>query len=255
MPLTITTTITPPPAPLDETPEQILELASERGDYEAGAGTPVAITIPRIRVDQTQLQYFTRNNNTEFMFNTGTLQLSMTQQVHISNALNPCSRTAWLQHEQHHVADNERIMGQMEAALRGNVEIQEILIRPRWQNITLFQSTQQTIGEVAFEIFVDKTERAARREDTRAEYRRVERQIRLRCGMHVAKRLSRGQIGKGIDLVQLALNNHPPTLFPLLSVDGIFGVLTERRVKEFQANNDLEDDGIVGPATRAALGL
>ena len=39
------------------------------------------------------------------------------------------------------------------------------------------------------------------------------------------------------------------------TADGIFGPGTERSVIEFQAQNDLTVDGVVGPATRAALGL
>lgn len=35
--------------------------------------------------------------------------------------------------------------------------------------------------------------------------------------------------------------------------DGIFGILTEEAVKEFQENNGLKADGIVGPATLAVL--
>jgi chitosanase len=38
-------------------------------------------------------------------------------------------------------------------------------------------------------------------------------------------------------------------------VDGIYGPLTEARIRQFQTQNGLRPDGIVGPATRAALGL
>ena len=36
-------------------------------------------------------------------------------------------------------------------------------------------------------------------------------------------------------------------------IDGIYGALTKRAVLAFQADNDLETDGVVGPATRAAM--
>lgn len=44
--------------------------------------------------------------------------------------------------------------------------------------------------------------------------------------------------------IQKALHLYP---------DGIFGALTEERVKQFQRENGLKEDGIVGPATLAKL--
>ncbi len=59
--------------------------------------------------------------------------------------------------------------------------------------------------------------------------------------MELYKRGSRGEIVKQI---QIALHLYP---------DGIFGILTEEAVKEFQKTNGLIVDGIVGPATIAYL--
>jgi len=50
----------------------------------------------------------------------------------------------------------------------------------------------------------------------------------------------KGSRGEMVKLIQQALN---------LYADGIFGRLTEERVKEFQRDNGLKPDGIVGPAT------
>ena len=61
------------------------------------------------------------------------------------------------------------------------------------------------------------------------------------------RNLSIGCTGTDVKNLQLSLNNHPPTDLPPLNPDGIFGPKTLARVKEFQENNGLADDGIVGP--------
>jgi N-acetylmuramoyl-L-alanine amidase len=53
-----------------------------------------------------------------------------------------------------------------------------------------------------------------------------------------------GSRGEVVRQIQKALNLYP---------DGIFGALTEERVKQFQTDNGLKVDGIVGPATLAKL--
>lgn len=57
----------------------------------------------------------------------------------------------------------------------------------------------------------------------------------------IYKRGSRGEV---VRQIQKALHLYP---------DGIFGALTEERVKQFQRENGLKEDGIVGPATMAKL--
>ena len=59
--------------------------------------------------------------------------------------------------------------------------------------------------------------------------------------MMVYKKGSRGEVVKQI---QKALHLYP---------DGIFGIMTEEAVREFQVNNSLTPDGIVGPATLTKL--
>ncbi len=65
--------------------------------------------------------------------------------------------------------------------------------------------------------------------------------------------LTIGATGPDVRELQAALNRHPPTQFPPLTIDGIFGQKTSARVKEFQRNNGLVADGIVGPKTWAKL--
>jgi peptidoglycan hydrolase-like protein with peptidoglycan-binding domain len=58
--------------------------------------------------------------------------------------------------------------------------------------------------------------------------------------------VKRGDRGSAVRKVQEELG---------ITADGVFGAQTERAVKRFQRSHDLMPDGIVGPLTRAALGL
>jgi hypothetical protein len=58
--------------------------------------------------------------------------------------------------------------------------------------------------------------------------------------------VKRGDRGPAVRSIQRQLG---------LSVDGVFGPVTERAVRRFQRRHDLLADGIVGPITRGALGL
>ena len=57
--------------------------------------------------------------------------------------------------------------------------------------------------------------------------------------------------GAEVAAVQEALNTHGF----INSKDGVFGPYTETLVKQFQASRQMRADGVVGPATREALGL
>jgi hypothetical protein len=75
--------------------------------------------------------------------------------------------------------------------------------------------------------------------------------------------LSFGMTGADVRDLQAALNYHlrppnpphtpPGDPRPPLATDGIFGPLTQARVKEFQRLNNLDDDGVVGHLTRPLL--
>lgn len=255
MPLTIQTNITPVPPPILDSPATVLALATAHGEVTPGGGTPIAITIPNIADDQTGLVFETRANNTEFRFTTGTLTLTLRQEIHISNALSPCARTVWLQHENKHVQDNERLMGRMNAELRADAIFAFILIKPTWQSFAVMGKPKDVIRERIQEVFLRLTSKAVTRQDTLREYKSVEQQIKIRCGHTIGRNLRLGAYGQGVDMIQLSLNNRPPTLLPLLKVDGVFGAKTDARVREFQKNNSLAVDGVVGKDTLAALGL
>jgi mannan endo-1,4-beta-mannosidase len=65
--------------------------------------------------------------------------------------------------------------------------------------------------------------------------------------------LTLGSNDPDVILLQTTLNNRPPTALALLLVDGNFGLITLQRVQEFQTNNGLLADGIVGPITWGTL--
>ena len=81
--------------------------------------------------------------------------------------------------------------------------------------------------------------------------------------MATARTLSFGMTGTDVRNLQAALNYHlrppnpphtpPGNPRPPLATDGVFGPLTDARIKEFQRLNDLVDDGIVGHLTRPLL--
>lgn len=64
--------------------------------------------------------------------------------------------------------------------------------------------------------------------------------------------LKNGSKGDEVKTLQEALNKFMPYG---LATDGIFGVLTEAAVKDFQYHKGLDIDGIVGPKTWGALGF
>jgi hypothetical protein len=78
-----------------------------------------------------------------------------------------------------------------------------------------------------------------------------------------SRTLSLGMTGTDVADLQAALNYHlrspqpphtpPGEPRPPLETDGVFGPLTDARLKEFQRLNDLVDDGVVGHLTRPLL--
>ena len=65
--------------------------------------------------------------------------------------------------------------------------------------------------------------------------------------------LKKGCTGQDVRNLQIALNYQLPEAFPPLVIDGIFGPKTKARTIEFQKQNDLLVDGVVGAETHGGL--
>jgi len=63
-----------------------------------------------------------------------------------------------------------------------------------------------------------------------------------------------GSTGDAVKLLQRLLKRYHYDPWDPGAVDGDFGPNTEKAVKQFQRDTNLEDDGIVGPETWAMLG-
>lgn len=65
-----------------------------------------------------------------------------------------------------------------------------------------------------------------------------------------SENVRKGDTGPGVEQIQTALNAAGYGL----GVDGVFGDVTDRAVRDYQGKNGLAVDGIVGPNTWAKLG-
>ena len=63
--------------------------------------------------------------------------------------------------------------------------------------------------------------------------------------------VQQGDSGSEVENIQSSLHDQG---YSSSNVDGIFGELTEQDVRDFQSDQGLQEDGIVGPATSDALG-
>ena len=180
------------PSPQIVSPQTVVQRAQQGGN--SGAALALAYTDPAIRIDQTGLSYNQQHGPTgvEFRFDTGTLTLTLRQDVLISNTLSNCAQQKWAAHENGHVTDNQTVMTRMDAEIRADPALQTIFITPQWRPIGTFQATQQTIFNSVSAIFQRLTAQAVVARDTRAEYMRVHRDVLLNCPGPYVYEVNRG---------------------------------------------------------------
>lgn len=181
MPLNVAINIGTRPVPQIVSPAVVVAQARAAGNPYAVRA--LAVTRPFLTIDQRGLLYDTRPAlyPTVFRFRTGVLRLTLRQTIHIANDISACAQGIWGQHEQDHVRDNQRIMGQMNRQIRMHRDLQNIFFVPQWHPRGSFNAIQNRIEAAVAGIFRRLTSAAVQRRDTRAEYARVQRNILRTC--------------------------------------------------------------------------
>src|SRR5215470_4298681 len=199
MPLNIVANAGVAPQPQIVPIQTVVQHAQQGGSPDAALA--VAYTEPTINIDMTGLNYRQRQGpaGPEFQFDTGTLKLTLRQEMFISNTLSKCAQKKWIAHENGHVADYQAVMAQMDPAIRADPTIQRILLNPQWAPRGQFQATDQAIFNAVGAIFFRLTAQLNAARDTRAEYMRVQRDILHNCPEPFIY-----EVNKGDTLSQLA---------------------------------------------------
>ena len=129
-----------------------------------------------------------------------------------------------------------------------------------WTDILRYPSaptpSNKTIEQLVAETLAGKHGNGdARKKSLGANYAAVQAEINRRSNKPApaqAASLSKGSKGDRVRTLQRGLNKVFPA-YSKLAVDGDFGSATDRVVREFQRRSGLVVDGVVGPATLAAL--
>jgi hypothetical protein len=182
MSLTVTTSNpTPNPAPQIVSPARVVEVARSVGS--PGADRALAITVPRLTIDQRGMNFslFGTPPNQEFAFNTGTMALTLNQDVFIANDLSPCAQGVWAQHEAIHVRDNAAVLAKMPAEIANDPSLQAIFRDKQRFPRADFALIQESIRNMVGTIFRRLTAEAVAKVDTRREYSRVNQEIIRTC--------------------------------------------------------------------------
>ncbi|MEZ6034802.1 MAG: LysM peptidoglycan-binding domain-containing protein [Planctomycetaceae bacterium] len=181
------------PAPQIVSPETVVAHAASVG--HPNASSALGITVPRIVIDPTSVQYKQRIQAgiQQFSFDTGTLRINLHQEVFIANDLTPCEQLKWGAHERGHVDDNRDLMDDLGAEVSQYGFFQDVFVNGVWYPRTDFQLVQQTVNDDIGSAFRALTEAAATSHDSVAEYRRVAREILRDCPSPINYIIQRGE--------------------------------------------------------------
>ena len=161
----------------------------------------------------------------------------------------------------------ERLGQSQAAALAGYAGVKErpqnALIIPKWKDCatalqTVLAGGQDTFNPLAFE---DALRRARDFRLSGPVYDHIHSKLfpLVDVLQGLVSQVQLGSQGSQVMIVQDSVNRfqqlNPSGAFASLplNVDGQFGPKTDARVKEFQAKNSLDPDGVVGPLTRGTM--
>jgi hypothetical protein len=185
MPLRIQIVPSVTPTPEVVSPAVVRQWARTTGN-QAHQGHQVAgITVPAIRIDQTQLAWEQRrmeSGGIEFRFQDGTLNIQTSHRIYMASTLTRCERQIWAEHERDHVRDNHQAAGTLGSRIEADPTLQAYFVSRQWFDREMFGIVQQSIEDRVTAIFRELNAAAVRRRDTASEYSRVEQRIRAECG-------------------------------------------------------------------------
>ncbi len=200
MSLTIATSHIPAPAPKIVAPETLRQKAGEGGVAAELLDRIVSYTFPIIRTDTTGLHFEQRvtASGREFRFERGTLRLTLRHEIYLLDELTPCEQRIWGDYERDHVADNERLLPDLEQEICADPWLKEVLIDRHWYSRDSFGDVDGRIPPAVGGIFWRLTNEAVRRRATVGEYARVRQRIRLECRGPFRYTVVRGDTLSGI---------------------------------------------------------
>jgi len=183
MPLTISIEKGSEPKATLVTPATLKKLMKDHGDPNASDPKPAAITMPKVRVDQTKMQWEQRRSTkgVQFRFKSGTLKLTILQQIAMNATLNACEQKEWMKHEKLHVKDNFGLGPQLERDFRASNLFKKLFDRREWQAKSKWRETQKNIQKEVGKVFKKLTGDKVKTRDTKANYAKVHAEIDKTC--------------------------------------------------------------------------
>ena len=161
----------------------VQQMAVDSGNPNANASDIAGVTIPIIGVDLREMHFQTRQGNggEEFRFERGPLKLTQRYEILMVDAYSECEQRIWLEHEQRHVGDYERLKRPLKRKILAHPELVSFYVDRDWFLREMFEFLQKKTREIVGDLFYDLTTAASAKRDSRREYEHVRREVRQQC--------------------------------------------------------------------------